>query len=63
MPNAAFWPTATASASSMWIGMNSSFTAANRFQLANPVVRTNEGICWPAATVTDPAGALMGESV
>ena len=43
--------------------MNSSFTAAKRFQLANPVVRTNEGISWPIATATVPEGALMGESV
>ncbi len=43
--------------------MNSSFTAAKRFQLANPVVRTKGGISWPTATSTDPTGALMAESV
>ncbi len=33
--------------------MNSSFTAANRFQLAKPVLRTNGGISLPIATAAD----------
>src|SRR5688572_7793927 len=44
MPNTPGIPTARAASSSMWMSMNSSFTAAKRFQLARPVVRTYAGI-------------------
>src|SRR4051794_10551428 len=43
MPKASGMPTARAASASMWMSMNSSLTAAYRFQLAKPVVRTYGG--------------------
>src|SRR6476659_7277083 len=51
MPKAPAKPCARPASSSMWMGTNSSFTAAYRFQLWNPVVRTKVGSSVP--TVTD----------
>ncbi len=42
--------------------MNSSFTAANRFQLAKPVSRTNGGISEPISTGGAPGEASSEES-
>src|SRR6476619_7550148 len=43
MPITSGRPAALAASRSMWMSMNSSFTAAYRFQAPRPVVRTKEG--------------------
>ena len=50
MPKMSGWPAALAASTDMWTSMNSSFTAAYRFQLGRSVVRAKVGTRSPTAT-------------
>src|ERR1700753_313672 len=63
MPNAPGIPAAFPASSSMWIGTNSSLTAAYRFQAGKPVVCTTGGSSSPttmSVAVTPATGLSLG---